>query len=299
MIDKGHILPVQCKMNLSGPKSMRKVNDLRLIFTDFYVPALTPRLNGTETSLQLSENMTLFAVCHLHTGVISKESWIDTRCLGRGQDGTLWRPCLYITWRRHFTFDRNSELSLWQKNKPINLIRLIENSNSDNLYSKPRCRVVSKAYSIYKNTATVDILLLKFKVAWSVKLLRWSVVLWRSQTGYVKVEVKVTLRLTVSQSLSLGVEPHIFITGWQLRSCFCGAPSLTRGRVCLLYMLLALASAVFLRSESLGTVDHILLSQIWDFPFRPPLRLAGSLWRYSNPPPLGWETGYGGGIFQM
>jgi hypothetical protein len=42
----------------------------------------------------------------------------------------------------------------------------------------------------------------------------------------------------------------------------CGAPSLTRGRVCLLYMLLALARAVFLRSESLGTRDHILLTQI-------------------------------------
>jgi hypothetical protein len=43
---------------------------------------------------------------------------------------------------------------------------------------------------------------------------------------------------------------------------FCGAPSLTRGRVCLLYMLLALASAVYLGSESLGTRDHILQSQI-------------------------------------
>jgi hypothetical protein len=31
---------------------------------------------------------------------------------------------------------------------------------------------------------------------------------------------------------------------------------------CLLYMLLALASVVFLGSESLGTRDHILLSQI-------------------------------------
>jgi hypothetical protein len=47
---------------------------------------------------------------------------------------------------------------------------------------------------------------------------------------------------------------------------FCGAPSLTRGRVCLLYMLLALDRAVFLGSESLWTRDHILLSQIWDFP---------------------------------
>jgi hypothetical protein len=52
-----------------------------------------------------------------------------------------------------------------------------------------------------------------------------------------------------------------------------------------LYMQLALASAVFLRSESLGTRGHILLSQIWDFPFSRFLRLAGSRWRYSTPPP--------------
>jgi hypothetical protein len=57
---------------------------------------------------------------------------------------------------------------------------------------------------------------------------------------------------------------------------FCGVSSLTRGRVCLLYMLLGLASAVFLGSEFLGTGDHILLSQIWDFPFHRLLRLAGS-----------------------
>jgi hypothetical protein len=42
----------------------------------------------------------------------------------------------------------------------------------------------------------------------------------------------------------------------------CEAPSLTRGWVCLLYRLLVLARAVFLRSESLGTRDRILLSQI-------------------------------------
>jgi hypothetical protein len=34
---------------------------------------------------------------------------------------------------------------------------------------------------------------------------------------------------------------------------FCGALSLMRERVCLLYVLLAFASAVFLGSESLGT----------------------------------------------
>jgi hypothetical protein len=56
-----------------------------------------------------------------------------------------------------------------------------------------------------------------------------------------------------------------------------------------LYMLLALVSVVFLGSESLRTPDHILLSQILDFPFRRLLRLAGSRWRYSTPPPHGWE----------
>jgi hypothetical protein len=35
----------------------------------------------------------------------------------------------------------------------------------------------------------------------------------------------------------------------------------------------------------LGLVNHILLSQIQDFPFRRLLPLAGLRWRYSNPPP--------------
>jgi hypothetical protein len=39
---------------------------------------------------------------------------------------------------------------------------------------------------------------------------------------------------------------------------------LTRGRVCRLQLLLILASAAILRSESHGIHDHILLSQIWD-----------------------------------
>jgi hypothetical protein len=78
-----------------------------------------------------------------------------------------------------------------------------------------------------------------------------------------------------------GAHDQMFITLWQLRSCFCGTPSLTRGWFCLLYMLLALASAVFLGSESLGTRDHILLFHIWDFPFR---RLHDS-------------QGHGGGIW--
>jgi hypothetical protein len=41
MIDEGDIPSIHCKMSLRGPKSMRKVDDLSLIFIDYYVPALT------------------------------------------------------------------------------------------------------------------------------------------------------------------------------------------------------------------------------------------------------------------
>jgi hypothetical protein len=67
------------------------------------------------------------------------------------------------------------------------------------------------------------------------------------------------------------------------------ALSLTRGCVCRLQLLLVLASAVILESESHGTREHLLLSQIRDFPFRRLLRLAGLSWRYSTPPPHGMK----------
>jgi hypothetical protein len=73
IIDKGDISSIQSNMSLRGSKSMRKVDGLSLILIDYYVPGLTPRLNSTETSLQLSENITLFAVCRICTVVISKE----------------------------------------------------------------------------------------------------------------------------------------------------------------------------------------------------------------------------------
>jgi hypothetical protein len=61
------------------------------------------------------------------------------------------------------------------------------------------------------------------------------------------VEVEFTLRLTVSQSVSMSwyrvplwdLRPDITsyrnVAVWNLRSCLCGAPSLTRGRVCNLH----------------------------------------------------------------
>jgi hypothetical protein len=53
---------------------------------------------------------------------------------------------------------------------------------------------------------------------------------------------------------------QIFITIRQFRVCWCRALSLTRARACPLKLLLALARAVILRSESRGTREHILLS---------------------------------------
>jgi hypothetical protein len=38
-----------------------------------------------------------------------------------------------------------------------------------------------KCLLIFKNTAAIDMLLLKFKVTWSVSLIHWSVVLWRAR----------------------------------------------------------------------------------------------------------------------
>jgi hypothetical protein len=95
-----------------------------------------------------------------------------------------------------------------------------------------------------------------------------------------------------SASLSWNKEPI-----WGLRSSFyyCQTVAgllmwgaLPDERMCLsLQLLLALASAVIHMCESRGTRDHILLSQIRDFPFRCLLRLAGLRWRYSTLPPYG------------
>jgi hypothetical protein len=88
------------------------------------------------------------------------------------------------------------------------------------------------------------------------------------------------LRPMVSWPVYLGIKhpsgayDQIFITVKQLRVCWCGVLSLTREQVCRLQLLLALASTIIFGSESCGTRDRILLSQIWDFPFRRLLRLA-------------------------
>jgi hypothetical protein len=78
------------------------------------------------------------------------------------------------------------------------------------------------------------------------------------------------LRFTAKQFV-LAISPLRLTTSifFQLNTCGHSpyvTTSLTRGGVYRLQLLLALASEVILRSESLGNLDHILLSPIRDSP---------------------------------
>jgi hypothetical protein len=144
--------------------------------------------------------------------------------------------------------------------------------------------VIRKVVSL----TTVKFKPLIFSVWLHLVLYRWHV-----HSHRVRVRVRVTLRLAVyRQSVRLGAEPLVthsqnFFS--QLHTCYRSpiTSSRTRGWVCHLQLLLALASLFILVSESRGTRDHILLSQIRDFPLCHLLRVAGLRWRHSTPPPHG------------
>jgi hypothetical protein len=107
------------------------------------------------------------------------------------------------------------------------------------------------------------------------------------------VKVKVTLRLTASQSVSLGIEPHL---GPMTRYLFLSDS----------YVLISVGRPLWREDGSVfcmcrwscqRSLPRVLVP--WDLrpyftvsdlrlPFRRLLRLTGSRWRYSTPPPHGW-----------
>jgi hypothetical protein len=138
------------------------------------------------------------------------------------------------------------------------------------------------------------------------------------------VKVIVILWSTVSRPVCCGVKPssgvqnQIFIALRRLRVYWCGVPSLTRGLVCRLQLLLSLVSKVILKVRVLrdswpyftisdsrlpqpGRPGHriyiphdqgdLVIPPDTGFPFRHLLRFVRLRWRYSNSPSRGARYG--------
>jgi hypothetical protein len=139
----------------------------------------TPQLHRSEAMLQLSEKITLFAICCIYThhqrrgldgqlGFGGHHFYMNCTRLGTGRN--LVAPLLVFLLAHTFCLQQRLNFLLERK-ELISRIKLVKNFNLDNSYSKPECHVLSKAFSIYKNTAAIDIFLLKFKVTWSISLI--------------------------------------------------------------------------------------------------------------------------------
>jgi hypothetical protein len=91
---------------------------------------------------------------------------------GGVQDGILWHPCFHFLGIDILPSTETQNFCCY-RNELRSLIIQVENSNLDNLYNKSGCHVVSEAFPISKNTAAVDILLLKIMVTLSISLIHY------------------------------------------------------------------------------------------------------------------------------
>jgi hypothetical protein len=75
-----------------------------------------------------------------------------------------------------------------------------------------------------------------------------------------------------------GDQDQIFVTLRQLRVCLCWVPSLTRGRVCLLQLLLTLVNAVISTTVSISCTCHLYLQFYMSAFYIASCQESGSLW---------------------
>jgi hypothetical protein len=144
-------------MGLRRSTTARKVNPLSLIFIYFNIPGLTPDLHWAETALEFSDNKPLFLICRVQTSVVGLEGEVNTRCLG-----TSFIYMLYKVGDRTEPWGTSALISLdvdispctetlnlrCERKELMNFIKLVENSNLDNLYSKQECHVVKLTHAV-------------------------------------------------------------------------------------------------------------------------------------------------------
>jgi hypothetical protein len=97
------------------------------------------------------------------------------------------------------------------------------------------------------------------------KLMNWTLESESEYESYVTTDGQ-SDSVSWNKAPTWGLRPDLYYCQTVAR-LLCGTLSLTRGQFCRLQLLLVLASAVFLGSESRGTRDHLLLSQIQDLSF--------------------------------
>lgn len=170
------------------------------------MPALTPRHHWTYPVLHSTAYRQVSSAkrailtptvcgCPLYTGCIVWET-------GQKLVAPLLLHLLYLLTQIFHLLPKLLNLQC-ERTKIINVIRLVENYNLDNLYSKPRYHIL-----ISRNTKAEDILLLKLRIMWSVILIHCTVMIWSAwnpdfheASFLLSVYPRTIFKITVSKSL--------------------------------------------------------------------------------------------------